>query len=275
MAAGSVRDWYKHYFATRDVWPHLRGQLQDMMADGNACTAPVDILELARRRRITEVRRVSLASRRQFDARLTVAPDGFQVIVNADHPLVRQRFSVAHEIVHTFFYDVAASPPVRLAPQGDHAEEILCNKGAIELLVPTVTLEASQQLMYRTAQSVLRLADEFEVSPQAMSRRLVDDYWRGTQVLMLRWVDVAESGKPSAYRVQWAADEVPFRMPRGSSLKLGGPILEGGNSGFFPSTHLVVGKQDGWFDLDCQHTRDGMMCVLSEPRASIDQLRLI
>jgi IrrE N-terminal-like domain len=86
----------------------------------------------------------------------------------------RQRFTLAHEIAHTFFYDLTHDPPKvsKGIPKSDVIER-LCNLAAGHLLLPAHILEFRLQGTEAiTAQRILRIAKEFSVSAEVVIRRL-------------------------------------------------------------------------------------------------------
>ena len=108
------------------------------------------------------------------------------IVVNADEPLVRRRFSLAHELHHILDHphrDVLYKnqrPPNRFRP-----EETVANHFAASLLMPRRWIRRAWTRDGIT--TVHELASLFEVSPTAMHRRLVylgliDDtlHWRMT-----------------------------------------------------------------------------------------------
>jgi len=61
--------------------------------------------------------------------------DGFVVEIREGLPQVRHRFTEAHELCHTFFYELV--PEIKFRPHlRDPLEERLCNYGAAALLIP-------------------------------------------------------------------------------------------------------------------------------------------
>ncbi len=89
---------------------------------------------------------------------------------------VRQRFSFAHEIAHTLFYELRNGElkSRKDAPTGERLERA-CHKGASMLLVPTKLLNeriAGREKM--DASSIMELAAQFDVSVEVMVRRLHD-----------------------------------------------------------------------------------------------------
>jgi len=94
-----------------------------------------------------------------------------------DHPgmRIRRRFSLAHEIVHTFFFEVHDGDlrPMRDGPRGIDLESA-CHEGAGRLLVPERLLreELKEKDGAIPGEDVLRLAETFDVSIEVVLRRL-------------------------------------------------------------------------------------------------------
>jgi Zn-dependent peptidase ImmA (M78 family) len=96
---------------------------------------------------------------------------GFKLTLNARSPKNRVRFTQAHELCHTFFYQYV--PEIKFQPHAeDPAEEQLCNFGAAELLMPEYSLRREVKQLPCSIQSLLNLAAIYSVSPEAMMIRL-------------------------------------------------------------------------------------------------------
>ena len=88
----------------------------------------------------------------------------------------RVRYSIAHEIAHTFFPDCGDE----IRNRSRHAEltvdewqlEAICNIGAAELLMPFGSLPDARKLNL-TMDSILSLRDQFDVSMEALLIRIV------------------------------------------------------------------------------------------------------
>jgi hypothetical protein len=109
------------------------------------------------------------------------------------------RFSLAHELAHTFFYDLTKTPP-KVAKcfksgGGRTALENLernCNRLASHLLLPTPMLkDAFLRLKAISPDSILNLAHRAGVSVEVLIRRLQENnslfikrYFRGSIVLV-------------------------------------------------------------------------------------------
>lgn len=154
---------------------------------------PVDPFEIARREKVTVVTKRLPADTSSVLLREST---GDRIIaVNASHHPLRQRFSVAHELGHASLHFPARSPGIPeaavsrplevlyrdgLAEEGTDQVEIEANSFAAALLMPRQLLEpAFRQLLcqsrpIRADKLVRQLADQFQVSQQAMSYRLIN-----------------------------------------------------------------------------------------------------
>ena len=114
------------------------------------------------------------------DAEL-VPDDAGQVTmrVNPDRPETRQRFSIGHEISHTFFpgYElkVQCRPDYRHRNRDDPNDliETLCDIGASELLLPLPWF-ADDARAVRTGQDLVALAKKYRASREATVRRFAE-----------------------------------------------------------------------------------------------------
>lgn len=102
-----------------------------------------------------------------------------EMLINGSRPPVRQRYSIGHEIIHTFFPDfereVRSTGP-RWWRERDSQSEIeqLCQIGASELLMPVEAFRREMERHETSLAAVLSLAVLFEASPEAAVRRFVD-----------------------------------------------------------------------------------------------------
>jgi Zn-dependent peptidase ImmA (M78 family) len=97
--------------------------------------------------------------------------EGFKMTLNARACETRVRFTQAHELCHTYFYEYV--PEIKLRPHlEDPAEEQLCDFGAAELLMPERPLRKEAVHARPSVQSLLILATAYHVSPEAMMLRL-------------------------------------------------------------------------------------------------------
>lgn len=97
--------------------------------------------------------------------------DGFRIVLKRGCPSTRTRFTLAHELCHTFFYEIV--PELKFEKhEADPGEERLCNLGAAELLMPSHALKREAKAVGASLDSLTRLASLFDVSLEAMLLRL-------------------------------------------------------------------------------------------------------
>ncbi len=97
--------------------------------------------------------------------------EGFRLVINDQAPKIRQRFTIAHEICHTFFYEIV--PELKFVPHAtDDREEALCNHGAAALLMPTHDVVAQVQDKDVSLGTLEELSERYEVSLEAAFLRL-------------------------------------------------------------------------------------------------------
>jgi Zn-dependent peptidase ImmA (M78 family) len=98
---------------------------------------------------------------------------GFDIFVNADHPTVRRRFTIAHEIAHIVLHGHLIGDGITddaLLRSGlSNTVEAQANRLAADILMPRGKI---QEFLDCGISDVKELASRFRVSPQAMSIRL-------------------------------------------------------------------------------------------------------
>ena len=97
--------------------------------------------------------------------------EGFAMLVNKKLPQSRIRFTIAHEICHTFFYEIV--PELKfVSHQTDPAEESLCDFGAATLLMPKDDVMRATRKVTPSMVVLEQLAEYYGVSLEAMFLRL-------------------------------------------------------------------------------------------------------
>ncbi len=138
---------------------------------------PIDVMELASLRSIHPGDDLPVQSP---DAELVPRQEGgVEMRVHPDRPETRKRFSIAHEICHTFFPEYEQSgwcrTDARYRDRTDPAQylEMLCDIGAAELLFPQPWfLDESQAVM--SAVQLGQLANKYQGSREATLRRYAE-----------------------------------------------------------------------------------------------------
>lgn len=142
---------------------------------------PVDLSPLLGLRRISRVE--DDLSGGGTEASLIPVSTGFVIRVAASQSRARQRASIAHELGHTFFYDLTASPPARLLPpvvlvgKQHFKEEDVCWAFARELLVPRelITSDLESPGLYSGLSLLRMLAARYDVSSEFVCVRILHD----------------------------------------------------------------------------------------------------
>jgi hypothetical protein len=147
-----------------------------------------------------------------FAGRIYAEPSGQLVMdLNNDDLPARQRFTCAHEIIHTAFPGFVAESRYRTDVRvGAHdprePEEFLCDFGAATLLMPRDLVVGA----YSAAgglRDVERLAGDAEVSLEAAANRLVSLANEPVAVLIFRW-----GHKPADSPALRRGEAVPERL---------------------------------------------------------------
>ncbi|MEX2197064.1 MAG: ImmA/IrrE family metallo-endopeptidase [Thermoleophilaceae bacterium] len=131
---------------------------------------PFDPFELAR------LLGLEVVPKDEFRDARTVPVGGGEVAIeyNPTRPRHRLRFSIAHEIAHTLFPDVAKIARYRANPAGGPPDgwqlELLCNVAAAEFLMPTDTLPMLREGPLEI-EELMDLRAGFGVSTEVLLRR--------------------------------------------------------------------------------------------------------
>lgn len=136
------------------------------------------------------------------DARTVPTSTGIKIEFNPTRPRERVRFSIAHEIAHSFFPDVAEAVRHRRKPATSSDEwqlEMLCNLAASEFVMPIGSLPSSDSLP--KIEDLMIERRKFDVSAEAFLMRVIKTTTKSAMMLCASPIDDDES-KPS-YRVDY------------------------------------------------------------------------
>lgn len=147
---------------------------------------PLDPREIARFWKVLSV--VEDPSLVSGEACLNPIDGGFIIRLNPRIPRLKRRFNCAHEIAHTYFYNVSVNPPERFYPRARYwVEEGYACEIAREILIPEPYLSdfAIRNCSYPSLRTLLELRTYFDVSYDALALRLLHDahlwnkrFWR-------------------------------------------------------------------------------------------------
>jgi Zn-dependent peptidase ImmA (M78 family) len=234
-------------------------------------SVPVDVRMLASFRDISEIAEVDQAEAG------CIFCDGERLLVHirgSDSP-ERQRFTVCHEILHTFFPGFREERRTRTDPtvgnfDRNQLEEYLCDLGAAELLLPREPFLAALPARPRI-NDVIELAAVFEASLEATALRMVnlaavpmalivlEPAWKpAEQRELARWATHPalaglEGEAPSKkLRVRWAYGPKVATIPKHKSVDDASPlanVLETGGVDYWGPTGLTAGT----FQVSARH----------------------
>lgn len=221
-----IRD-FQRYVArqarlNRDHWTHAKAlllEVADILAEMHGHPPPVELTNVCRRLGISLVD--SHYENRSFEAILLPEKGGLTVSLKRKCAAgktynLRERFTIAHEIGHSMFYDNNRRPPVRLVPgsmspqsKSFVREEQLCNSFAAALLVP-IHSRSQVCTMAPCFASLTELSSHFLVSREVLIRRIKYDFcaWRGVAFYKLAL------NSEGTIRVQKFAEKVSERPPQ-------------------------------------------------------------
>jgi len=126
-----------------------------------------------------ELQHVSRITQKVMDieGRLVPSNNGFTIELRSDRSHERKNFTCAHEVAHTFFYELVPSIKYRNLDSArivqDNEEEYLCNIAASELLMPRSSIVRISGDYAPSPLSVLRIAQIYETSLVATIIRLL------------------------------------------------------------------------------------------------------
>ncbi len=153
-----------------EALPAIREAVHELLRAAGADSPPVDLARVGKVQGITAVRSSKLRSSLGL---LHETRDGLRVTVNSREP-AKSRFTLAHEIAHTFFLHSPHSSVVLGARKPRIAAnklERLCDAIAAEILMPYEMFLDSLDGREMGLDELLRLAGRFDASLQSVALR--------------------------------------------------------------------------------------------------------
>jgi IrrE N-terminal-like domain len=188
-----IRTWVQRDrgFDSELAW--VRSAATQILAQTNQVSPPISLREILKQKAIA----ARFVPDLDVEARLDLRGDRFSILL---HPRLRRyrnraRFTVAHELGHTLFYDLDARPPRKMIPKGyqNRFEESLCNSFAGELLIPfdyvsRLCEQFEEKSELEKAWLLSRIATDCEVAQQVAAFHLVRTlgWWKSILVFTAR-----------------------------------------------------------------------------------------
>ncbi|GAG54967.1 unnamed protein product [marine sediment metagenome] len=190
-------------------------------------SAPIALKEIEKLRRIRK--KVVYDSEAASGAILEPVSGGFILRLGKHQTAVRRRFGIAHEIGHTFFYNLEHDPPTKMLPRelsrllGEKKEEDICNAFARELLMPKELVQRDiANSKDRNLQMIIDLAAKYVVSPEVAARRLLLDLSEfQTSVVLFK-----DPGVPRGKNVWWFYGRALRRYLRKQEKAIFGQVVQ-------------------------------------------------
>lgn len=158
------------------------------------------------------------------DSEIAPQSDGRVVLrVNRQRPFTRQRFSTGHEIGHTLFPEYKLTVQCRKATDRDWADpvdllETLCDVAASEFLFPGPWFQERIAAMQLSASEIVRLASDYQASPDATVRRLVDAHADPLAAVFFTWklkpTEIRQEANDRRQQRMFADDEQNNPQPK-------------------------------------------------------------
>ena len=205
----------------------IRAAIADAFPELTSKAPPIDVHALAARRGVVAISKGPL----ECDGVISSTASGaLSIEVNERHPKVRQRFTIAHEIGHTFFFDLDRADRHEIGScdadadgsMRSSAEEQLCNFAAAEILMPHRQFAAIARAKGPSANGLRDLARTFDVSLQAAARRLAETL--SLNITVALWEHDAST---STYNTSWL-----LRVPSGRRSAKRGLRIKKNEPGF-------------------------------------------
>jgi Zn-dependent peptidase ImmA (M78 family) len=249
--------WFldKHGFLSPEV--AIRSLAKELVQRYSEQKAPFDPAQLAPYRQVSQI----LFEPMDREAMLIPTSEGFKIKVNSNLPRVRRRFGLAHEIGHTYFFDIEASKPFRPYPRtrGDLTEERLCDIFAEEILMPEKDfVTTARRFGEPSLGTFLRLARTYDVSTRCTAIRIQNlKVWN---VAIISWqyrgLDKKDGKKHDPkMRVSWSAVPKGHFVPTGDSVDYDSIVHKCYQGNAQPSAatdKLSLGTIRGWHHIECQ-----------------------
>ena len=204
--------------------------------------------------RLAEILKIKTVPREDvLDARTVPTSSGkVQVEYNPTRPQQRIRFSIAHEIAHTFFPNCSERVRYRGGGQTEANEwelEMLCNIGAAELLMPIGSLPDFEEKML-TIEGLIGLRKEYQLSTESLALRYINVTGHPAAVFV---ASRSQDASIQRYHIDYAlgSRSWPVRLPKGFSLPAGTVVEQCTAIGYTAKNEEVWGEKLGKLYIEC------------------------
>ncbi|MBI4526113.1 MAG: ImmA/IrrE family metallo-endopeptidase [Deltaproteobacteria bacterium] len=234
---------------------------QKLLDQCGISSVPVDLFLLARRQGILNVREMDVRLDGQL---LALASGGYEVILSKSAPVSRRRFTLAHEIAHTFFLSSKSSDGLSC---GNSETEELCNLAASEMLMPTRVLKSIFSSAHDlTIDSLLEGSRLFQCSLEALGWKVLNSdlltgvllIWREKMQGAERYLELA------AFPHTWGFDT---GLAKATLVRPGDPVWDAVMRGDSGRVDFRFGKEQA-AQAEYKRLRQGALVLIKIGRES-------
>ena len=190
----------------------------------------------------------------RYDARIVVVRGRPQIEYNPTRPRGRVRFSVAHELAHTFFPDFADFVRYRKAEKGAPGDEwqleLLCNMAAAELLMP---IGSFRELMHEPLgiERLMELRKQFDVSAEALLLRVAKLTDRRTAAFAAARIDGNRASSPFRLDYVVGSRSWAHHLRRGRRIPSTSVLADCSAAGFTAKGREAWSQSAGELEIEC------------------------
>ena len=161
-----------------EIKKRIFNDIRELILTSGQTTPPFSPKKIAHYRKIKSITPDETLKHRE--AILIPKDDGFIIKFNPKKPFVRVRFSIAHEIGHTYFFDLNTNPPQKfysVMSSRYWVEEGYACEVAREILAPEPYLSdiTKQICKHPSLHTLIQLQKDFNISYDVLIRRLLHD----------------------------------------------------------------------------------------------------
>ncbi len=199
-------------------------RVHELLKETGQATIPISIDKIAEYRRIEIIPKTKLPG---YFGLLTPWRDGFKLDVKKRlyrrdnlgeyRNAYRDRYLLAHEIVHTLFFNMKGPFPKRDYPYflNDDGEELLCDIGAEEILMPSNLFMPLLKENQVSLNLLFRLSREFKAPLLKVASRIIRC---DTNYIFIVW---ASGNQGNKLKVVWKTCSDDFFIPMDASNSRG------------------------------------------------------
>lgn len=182
LANNWIGDSYKLFNVSdtiKEIRLRINKYIHKLLEKTNQSEPPFNPENLFLERKIIKKKEIDMSEK--FSGILEPIEGGFIMTINSKHSSNRKRFSVAHEIGHTFFYDLTSETPCKRFVRSNSpymVEEDYANSIAAEILLPEPYIKKTikEKQLEPSIKALNILSRLYSVSLETMCKQVVKNH---------------------------------------------------------------------------------------------------